>query len=484
VRIFVEQRMHEHHGEATAPEKEQKSTRAQTPSRSWIWIVLGLLLIATGSCYLTREYWIAWIDPASATEIAEAQESQNVTAASEQVTLTAQAQKNLGLISKPLKADTFWKTITVPGMVIDRPGFSDRGIVAPVTGIVSGIHRVAGDNVKPGTVLFTLKLLSESIHLTQSELFKATQDIKLAQSQRQRLMAAAGAVAEARVIEVDNQITRLEVGAKAYRQELLNRGLPPAQIQGVTEGNFISEINIVVPDRQVQPAPANGSGATDFEIQELKVELGQQVQAGQTMCLLSNHQMLSIEGRAFRDESACLERTVRERWPVDVDFSEENTPDWPIIQQNFKVSYIANNIDPESRTFRFLLPLDNQSRVVAQSEKSQTLWRFRPGQRVRLMVRTDAIHNVFILPTEAVARDGAEAYVFRQNGDVFDRKPVHVVFQDRRNIVIANDGSVPPGIYVAQLGAAQLNRMVKSQDSTMPKGFHIHADGSVHMGNH
>jgi hypothetical protein len=100
------------------------------------------------------------------------------------------------------------------------------------------------------------------------------------------------------------------------------------------------------------------------------------------------------------------------------------------------------------------------------------------------MVRTDAINNVFILPTDAVARDGAEAYVFRQNGDVFDRKPVRVVFQDRRNIVIANDGSVPPGIFVVQLGASQLNRMIKSQDSSMPKGFHIHADGSVHMGNH
>jgi multidrug efflux pump subunit AcrA (membrane-fusion protein) len=476
--------MREHHGEVAVPQKEPKSTSTQTSSKLWIWFLLGLILIVAGTCFVARDYWIATIYPASEVEIDIAAGSQNAAPPSEQVTLTAQAQKNLGLTSKPLKPDTFWKTITVPGMVIDRPGFSDRGIVAPVTGIVSRIHRVAGENVKPGTALFTLKLLSESIHLTQSELFKATQDIKLAQSQRQRLVAAAGAVAEARVIEVDNQITRLEVGAKAYRQELLNRGLPPAQIQGVTEGNFISEITIVVPERTTQSAPANGPTGTYFEIQELKVELGQQVQAGQTMCLLSNHQMLSIEGRAFRDESACLERTVKERWPVEVDFSEENIPDWPVIQQNFQVSYIANNIDPDSRTFRFLLPLDNQSRVVANGDKSQTLWRFRPGQRVRLMVRTDAINNVFILPTDAVARDGAEAYVFRQNGDVFDRKPVRVVFQDRRNIVIANDGSVPPGIFVVQLGASQLNRMIKSQDSSMPKGFHIHADGSVHMGNH
>ena len=33
-----------------------------------------------------------------------------------------QAQKNLGLTAKPLRTETFWKTITVPGMVVDRPG--------------------------------------------------------------------------------------------------------------------------------------------------------------------------------------------------------------------------------------------------------------------------------------------------------------------------------------------------------------------------
>ena len=172
--------MREHHGEVAVPQKEPKSTSTQTSSKLWIWISLGLILIVAGTCFLARDYWIASISPASEVEIDIAAGSQNSATPSEQVTLTAQAQKNLGLTSKPLKADTFWKTITVPGMVIDRPGFSDRGIVAPVTGIVSRIHRVAGENVKPGTALFTLKLLSESIHLTQSELFKATQDIKLA----------------------------------------------------------------------------------------------------------------------------------------------------------------------------------------------------------------------------------------------------------------------------------------------------------------
>lgn len=148
------------------------------------------------------------------------------------------------------------------------------------------------------------------------------------------------------------------------------------------------------------------------------------------------------------------------------------------------MTYISNSIDPESRTFRFLLPLENQSKTVEVGGRRQWLWRFRPGQRVRLLVRFDRVDDVFVLPAAAVAREGPEAYVFRQNGDSFDRKPVRLIHLDRRDAVIANDGAVPPGIHVAQTGAAQLNRMLKGQSGTAPKGFHVHADGSVHYGSH
>lgn len=452
-------------------------------------VFLAVVAGAAVGGYFTRDRWMPVLFPVTKEAAPESDDHAEAAAPSEQVLLTAQAQKNLRLTSKPLKADTFWKSISVPGIVIDRPGYSDRGVVAPVTGIVSRIHKIAGNTARPGEVLFTLKLLSESLHLTQTDLFKSTQDIKLAEAQRKRLVASAGAVAEARIIEVDNQITRLEVAVKAYKQELLNRGLLPEQIEGVTEGKFVSEIPIFVPSRPADPAsptPAAKAPAEPlaFEVQELKVELGQQVQAGQTLCLLANHQLLAVEGRAFRDESPLLERVVKEGWPVEVDFEEEPGHGWDANGQTFRVNYVANTIDPDSRTFRFLMSLDNQSRVVEKDGRVQTLWRFRPGQRVRLLVRVEEVKNVFVLPPEAVARDGADAYVFRQNGDVFDRKPVQVVYQDRQHVVVANDGSVPPGVYVAQTGAAQLNRMIKSQSGTMPKGFHIHADGSVHMGKH
>ena len=108
------------------------------------------------------------------------------------------------------------------------------------------------------------------------------------------------------------------------------------------------------------------------------------------------------------------------------------------------------------------------------------LWRFRPGQRVRVQVRVAKLDNVFVLPAEAVTRDGAEAYLFTQNVNTFERRSVRILSQDRQHAVVANDGTLLTGTYVVQSAAAQLNRMTKSQSSGAPPGYHFHADGSLH----
>jgi hypothetical protein len=49
------------------------------------------------------------------------------------------------------------------------------------------------------------------------------------------------------------------------------------------------------------------------------------------------------------------------------------------------------------------------------------------------------------------------------------------------HVVLANDGSVSPGWFLAQSGAASLNRVLKAQAAGgVPVGFHVHADGTVH----
>ncbi len=453
-------------------------------------LAIAFLLGAGAVGYITREEWLPLLQQNKPVEPVES--PGETIAPTGKVIVSDQAQQNLGLVAKPMMAQTFWKTIQVPGMVVDRPGLSDRSLVTPVTGVVTKVLHVPGDSVPPGEVLFTLKILSETLHLTQTELFKTIQDIKLVEAQRKRLADAGAAIAESRTIEMDNQISRLRFAAKAYRLEMVNRGFSLDVIEGIAEGKFVNEISIVAPPRPSETAPPNGTPSESpvnptpvlYEVQELKVDLGQQVQAGQTLCLLANHQLLSVEGRAFRDETTLLERSVKERWPVEVDFREDEVTGWPPLDQKFRIRQLANTIDPVNRTFAFLIPLENQSRVVEDENRIQKLWRFRPGQKVRILVRIEKLDNVFVLPTDAIAREGPEAFVFTQNVNTFERKPVRILHEERQTVVIANDGSFVSGTYVVQSAGAQLNRMVKAGGVGVPKGYHVHADGSMHKNDH
>src|SRR4029453_11805799 len=84
------------------------------------------------------------------------------------VKLTQQARKNLGLVAKQVKLQSHTRTIQVPGVIVDRPGHSDRGVTAPAVGVVSKVHALPGDTVKAGERLFTLRLISEYLQNTQS----------------------------------------------------------------------------------------------------------------------------------------------------------------------------------------------------------------------------------------------------------------------------------------------------------------------------
>ena len=95
---------------------------------------------------------------------------------------------------------------------------------------------------------------------------------------------------------------------------------------------------------------------------------------------------------------------------------------------------------------------------------------------------TAELKDVIVLPSEAVINDGPNAYVFQQNGDLYNRIGVNVIYRDRINTVIANDGSLLAGFSVAINAAASLNRILKVQNASGENtgNFHVHADGSVH----
>ncbi len=82
---------------------------------------------------------------------------------------------------------------------------------------------------------------------------------------------------------------------------------------------------------------------------------------------------------------------------------------------------------------------------------------------MQLRVPVERIENQIVLPVDAVASAGAERFVFQENGDHFDRIPVHVIYQDQVWAVIENDGSVFPGDIIAYTGAHQMQMALKNK---------------------
>ncbi len=414
--------------------------------------------------------------------------------------ISEQARKNLTLVSKAARPQSYWRTVVIPGEVADRPGLSDRGVTSPAVGVVTAIHAFPGDTMRPGEPLFSLRLFSEYLQATQTQLFKARQETTIVQAEIDRLSGAVstGAVSRSKMIELESEISRQSTLIQASRQELLTRGLTPEQVQQIESGTFVSTVDVVAPPVRDFDAFANRKAPQEiqqvnfvselaqdqpiaYEVQELSVELGQQVQAGQLLANLSNHQMLYIVGHAFKREAVFLEKAAQERRPIEIEFAEDEEGSWPELQQTFNIRHLSNSIDKNNRTFDFFVPLSNQSRSYGDKGRVFLAWRFRPGQRARIHVPVEKFDDVFVLPAEAVVREGPEAYVFRQNGDLFKQIPVHIVHEDRRSVVIANDGNITAGAYLAQNSAASLNRVLKSQSASGKEpSVHVHADGTTH----
>ncbi len=466
--------------------------RSKISSKVWQPLAYLVVIIGVGvGAWFSRDRWLPLVVNNS-TQGQTAQEDSPPIEEAKVLKLSEQARANLGLTAKPVKLQTYWRKIQIPGLIVDRPGVTDRGITSPIEGVVTQVHAFEGDIIQPGEKLFTLRLVSDSLQQTQSELFKAIRETEIAKNEIARIsdLVNTGVIPGKRILELNQQTSRQAALIDAHRQDLHSRGLTADQIGQIEAGNFLTEIEVKAPsipepESEIQPDGymkiVGPSEVGFFEIQDLKVGLGQQVQAGEALAVLANHNSLYVKGYAFKKETSNLARAAKSGWIVEVEFTEDAPNDWTELNQEFRIRHLSNTTDPNSRTFDFFIPVTNQSQVYKKDGRPFVVWRFRPGQRVLIHVPVEQIESVLVLPAGAVVHEGPEAYVFQQNGDLFNRIPVQVLHQDRTDVVIANDGKFAPGIYLAQGSAASLNRVLKAQAASgLRADVHVHADGTTH----
>ncbi|MER3416109.1 MAG: hypothetical protein C4297_07875 [Gemmataceae bacterium] len=427
-------------------------------------VAIGVVLAVAGGLgwKYGHELLQRWRAAPSAAAASDARESQAA-----RLRLSPQARAHLALVVKPLQLSSYQQAVVVPGRVVERFVGSDYLIPAPVAGVAERIHVQPGQEIRPGQQLVTLRPTSEAMQTAQAQLYRTRREMDINQEEQARLTGTAGgeSLFRARLIELGYEYRRLRAAHDALQHELSLRGLSAAQIEQVAQGRFVSTLTV--------EAPAQ---ASRYEVEALRVELGEQVQVGQTLCVLADHSLLHVQGQVYEAELAYLHTALRgdKRLVVEFPFVKD-AEDRPLTAV-LPICHVGHRIDATHRTLVFHLALDNRRSETNQHTDQDTHahWRFRPGQMVRIRLPVRHWHDVFVLPRDAVVREGAEYYVFRANGELFERVAVTRLFEDHRFVVLANDGSLTAGQHVAHNAAPALQRAWKAMHSSDAEHDHDH----------
>lgn len=409
--------------------------------------------------------------------------------------LSDQAMRNIGLTEdsiRPIQLEVFRKTITVPAVIAEKPGRTRVQVATPMTGAITHVHAVEGEAVEPGTLLFRIRLTHEDLVQAQTNFVQTLGEIDVEKREIDRLeQITSGAIAGKLLLDRKYAESKLTALLQAQREALRLHGLSDQQVdQIVKTRRLLRELQMFAPSpdshlddelklttKIIRPAGfVSENEASDAEaasatapliLQDLKVHKGQSVNAGETLCVLTDFSELYIEGMAFEYDINVLRQASQHGWKVDALLEQSGSFDGIIA--GLEIAYLANEIDTESRTLHFYVELPNQVTSDRGKGKHRFVeWKYFPGQRLQLRIPVEEWPDRIVLPVDAVAKDGAEFFVFQQNGKHFDRVSVHVEYRDQHSVVIASDGSLFPGDVVATRGAHQMQMALKNKAGGAP----------------
>ncbi len=375
--------------------------------------------------------------------------------------LSEQARRSIGITEGDVALSTFRRTVTVPGMVVERRGRSRFAIVAPMTGILTRILVTEGEAVAADQPLFEIRLTHEELVQAQADLLRSTAEVDVVRREIARLQGIGpeGLIATKTILERKYELQKLEAVLLAQRQTLLLHGLSEQQVDTIIDTRtLLATLTVRAPS-----AAAQNGGSGTLVVQELAVERGQHVTAGDPLATLVDHATLLIEGEAFEQDLAQITAAATAGTPITAILEAKASPGRQV--EGLTISYVADRIAADSRTLHFYVALPNEVLGEPRIEDGRRFltWRHKPGQRMQLEVPVEEWPERIVLPAEAVAQDGVESYVFRVNGDHFDREPVHVEHRDPRWVVLANDGTLFAGDRIAMSAAQQLQLAIKNQ---------------------
>jgi membrane fusion protein, heavy metal efflux system len=302
----------------------------------------------------------------------------------------------------------------------------DRNRLTHITPLVAGmvrrIKKTAGDRVQAGTVLVVLS--SRELASAKSEYLAARERLGLAIKNFERLKGLwkDKIAAEREYLDAQLALAEARITCQTAEQSLYTLGLSPKEVKELPRAN-----RSLLSRYEVQ-APFKGT------LVEQQVTEGQQVQSDTELFVLTPLETMWVMANVYEDDIAKIKPGQ------SATISVEARPD-----REFKghVTWIADALDPDTRTLQVRLLVPNQRRLLKANMFATV--NLVAGQK----------KGVLTIPSSALQTESGEPFVFveREKG-AYERRAVRT--GDRSDTSVEIKSGLEQGDRVVTTGAFTL----------------------------
>jgi cobalt-zinc-cadmium efflux system membrane fusion protein len=290
---------------------------------------------------------------------------------------------------EPVTSTEIGETLHLPGRVTLNEHRVAR--VGPsVTGRVTNVMAFIGQNVRQGERLATIN--STELSIAQAAYLKAKTQMNLHRLavDRARRLLKADVISRAELTERESELTEVEVEVRASADQLAVMGMSENAIQRLSNSGQIDS---------VIPVTATLSGT----VIEREISIGQIVQPADDLFTIADLSEVWVVAEAPEQKAYLVEIGGR---------AEVQIPALPGQKITGKVIYVADIVNPSTRTVTVRMELENPERKI------------KPEMLATMVIHRPRITSLNI-PAKAVVRTGDRDYVFVQaSEDQFVLTPV------------------------------------------------------------
>jgi cobalt-zinc-cadmium efflux system membrane fusion protein len=283
----------------------------------------------------------------------------------------------------PVVASPFSEMLRVAGRIdFDEQRVSRIG--ASVTGRVTDLYAVLGQEVKAGQVL--ARLHSSELGAAQMAFLKAEAQntLQARNAERARQLFAADVIGRAELQRRESEYAIAAAEMRAYRDQLRVLGMSAAAISSLAKNGSIDSYS---------PVFSSFSGT----VVERSVAQGQVVQPADALYTVADLSRVWVVAEVPEQQAA----QVAEGQSVDIEVPSLANSNGRITG---KLIYVGRTVNPQSRT------------VLVRTELENREGRLKPAMLATMLIAGKPVEQL-VVPGSAVVRDGNDEQVYVETGD-------------------------------------------------------------------